>query len=386
MNKKNNENDKKFNALMLLAYFWYDKVVKPKRQTLTKFDNYCIKKSIQFFEYLKRFVKINERDLLKRELSLLKAEVLIGLPEKDQPAAAAIMDTIIAHQITESDYYNSSEFINTLKIGVDAYLGGLARHLVSIQPMQGPAGLAFSLQYKSNEDQQACLELCSVAMTAATRQLNAGWNIEAVQDVMAVHNFDLKHEIETAITAEVSSEVDAYVIDKLLKNVGTVATITIDSSKEVDARSVICAIHQVANKIAHKTRRGAGNFIVVSPLIASILQTASTVFEPAIVADSSTRIRVDNGNKFVGTIGTIKVFCSLSIAEGSILVGYKGKSEHDAGYILGPYVAIARGAVVVNPNTFQPLVHLKTRYGETFVDGEKVKGSDYYGVVLVDIK
>lgn len=386
MNKKINKNDKKFSALMLLSYLWYHKIVKPKNQTLTKFDNYCVKKSIQFFDYLKRFVKINERDLLKQKLSLLKADILIGLPEKDRPTAAVIMDTIIAHQITESDYYDSSEFVNTLKIGVDAYLGGLARHIASIQPMQGPVGIAYSLQYKSNEDHQACLEVGPITMTASTRQLNAGWSIEAVRDVMVGHNIDIKDEIEAAITADVSSEVDAYVIDKLLKNVGTVATITIDSSKEVDTSGVISTIRQVANEIARKTRRGTGNFIVVSPLLASILQTASTKFKPATAADYSTHIRVVNGNKFVGTIGTIKVFCSLSIAEGSILVGYKGTSEYDAGYILGPYVAIARSHMVINPNTFQPLVHLKTRYGESFVDGKIVKGSDYYGVVLVDIK
>lgn len=257
------------------------------------------------------------------------------------------------------------------------------------------------------------LDVVSQAVEAGSRKLQAGWTIEAMQDLQSQHGLDLESEMTKALSAEIVQEIDYEIISDLLALAGTV-----DSFDGAGAgaygtggnytpawvgdrlANLGVIINRVANEIARKTRRGAANWIVVSPMIVSILQSASkSVFAPAIEGS----FKGPNNTMLVGTLNsTIKVYSYLWNQAGAgidlsaavpaavddvILVGYKGgNGETDVGYFYCPYIPLMSSGVIVHPVTFQPVVSLLTRYGKAvFTRTETSLGNtaDYYGKVSV---
>lgn len=248
------------------------------------------------------------------------------------------------------------------------------------------------------------MEVVSQAVEAGSRKLQSGWTVEAMQDINAQHGLDIETEMTQAMSAEIIQEIDAEIIGDLTALAGTVATF--DGSLPAGPgyyqptfvgdrfANLGVTINQVANEIARKTRRGAGNFIVVSPMIVSMLQSAAkSVFAPAVEGS----FKGPNNTQLVGTLnGTIKVYSYLwnqaqptpaGTGNDTILVGYKGgNGETDSGYFYCPYIPLMSSGVVMNPTTYQPSMSLMTRYGKaTFTDTSTSLGNsaDYYGKVNV---
>ncbi len=271
------------------------------------------------------------------------------------------------------------------------------------------------------------LDIVSQAVEAGSRKLQAGWTIEAMQDLNAQHGLDLESEMTQALSAEIVQEIDQEIIADLIALAGTVDTFDGSGSGVYSGNyaggnyrptwigdrlaNLGVLINRVANEIARKTRRGAGNYIVVSPLLVSVLQSASkSVFAPAIEGS----FKGPNNTMLAGTLnGTIKVYSYLWNAAGNtwssttpyvetttdlsgsgtgaandvILVGYKGgNGETDSGYFYCPYIPLMSSGVIVNPVTFQPVVSLMTRYGKcVFTQAQTSLGNsaDYYGKITV---
>lgn len=255
------------------------------------------------------------------------------------------------------------------------------------------------------------LEVVSQAVEAGSRKLQAGWTIEAMQDLQAQHGLDLENEMTQALSAEIVQEIDNEIINDLLALAGTVGVF--DGSLPgapgyyrptfVGDRlaNLGVQINVVANEIARKTRRGAGNFAVVSPMIVSVLQAASkSVWAPAVAGS----FKGPNNTMLAGTLnGTIKVYTYLwnqvsateltgtptpyNTGNDTILIGYKGgNSETDTGYFYCPYIPLMSSGVVINPVTFQPVVSLMTRYGKASFTSKTTSlgnSADYYGKVNV---
>lgn len=256
------------------------------------------------------------------------------------------------------------------------------------------------------------LEVISQAVEAGSRKLQAGWTIEAMQDLNSQHGgMDLESELTKTLSAEIVQEIDAEIINDLLGLAGTARNF--DFSVTGIGPSYAPAfvgdrfanlgvrINEVANVIARKTRRGTGNYIVVSPMIVSVLQSAAkAVFAPAVEGS----FKGPNNTMLVGTLnGMIKVYSyiwnqagpgaggsgAIGTTAGSdiILVGYKGgNAETDAGYFYCPYIPLMSSGAVMNPVTFQPVVSLMTRYGKlafTSTTTSLGNSADYYGKVVV---
>lgn len=259
------------------------------------------------------------------------------------------------------------------------------------------------------------LDVKSQAVEAGSRKLQAGWTIEAMQDLNAQHGLDLETEMSNAMSSEIVQEIDQEILTDLLALAGTVESFdgagagvyggggagnyrpTFVGDRLANLGVII---NRVANEIARKTRRGAANFIVVSPMMVSVLQSAAkSVFAPAVAGS----FKGPNNTMLVGTLnGSIKVYSYLWNQTGAgldlgvpqagnndvILVGYKGagNGETDSGYFYCPYIPLMSSGVVVNPVTFQPVVSMMTRYGRAvFTRTETSLGnsSDYYGKVNV---
>lgn len=248
------------------------------------------------------------------------------------------------------------------------------------------------------------LEIISQAVEATSRKLQAGWTIEAMQDMNSQHGLDIEQEMTKAMSGEIVQEIDAEIINDLLALAGTVRAFDFSATTGTTyapafvgdrMANIGVRINEVANVIAQKTRRGAGNFIVVSPMMVSVLQSAAkSVFAPAVEGS----FKGPNNTMLVGTLnGTIKVYSYLwnqaysgssgTAGADKILVGYKGgNGEVDSGYFYCPYVPLMSSGVVINPVTMQPTISLMTRYGKVvFTDATVSLGNsaDYYGKINV---
>ena len=142
-------------------------------------------------------------------------------------------------------------------------------------------------------------------------------------------------------------------------------------------------INRVANQIATRTRRGAGNYAVVSPTALTVLQSAST---SAFARSTEGTFEAPTNTKFVGTLnGAMRVYVDAYASDGTdVLVGYKGASEADAPAFYCPYIPLMSSGVVLDPATFEPVVGFLTRYGYvelTNTASSLGNAADYVGLV-----
>lgn len=249
------------------------------------------------------------------------------------------------------------------------------------------------------------LQVVAQTVEAATRRLQTSWTIEAMQDAQSQHGMNIENEMVKALSAQIVQEIDNEIIADLVALAGTVSTW--DGSNPGTLQGYAPAfigdrfanltpqINYVANEIGRKTRLDAGNFIVVSPMVVSILQTAAqSVFAPS----TQGTFKGPNGSQLVGTLnGRIKVYSYLwssvqptqsgGTGDDTILVGYKGTTgETSAGYFYCPLHPITSTGTILNPDTYQPQLSLFTRYGKAmFTESETSLGNsaDYYGKVNI---
>jgi hypothetical protein len=148
--------------------------------------------------------------------------------------------------------------------------------------------------------------------------------------------------------------------------------------------SLAVAINRVANTIAQRTRRGAGNWAVVSPTALTILQSATT---SAFARTTEGTFEAPTNTKFVGTLNSaMKVYVNTYASSDDVLIGYKGTAETDAAAFFCPYIPLMSSGVVLDPSTFEPVVSFLTRYGYaelTNTASSLGNAADYLGKVTV---
>jgi hypothetical protein len=203
---------------------------------------------------------------------------------------------------------------------------------------------------------------------AKTRKLSARWTFEAAQDAQSMHGLDVEAEIMAALAQEITVEIDQEILASLRSlsgntynyNQSTVSGTATFVGDEHAALAVV--INRAANLIAQRTRRGAGNWAVVSPAALTVLQSATT---SAFARTTEGTFEAPTNTKFVGTLnGAMRVYVDGYAADSqSVLVGYKGSSEADAAAFYCPYVPLMSSGVVLDPSTFEPVVGFMTRYG-----------------------
>jgi hypothetical protein len=230
---------------------------------------------------------------------------------------------------------------------------------VSTASMEGEVGKKLSIQ------------VLKQTVEAKTRKMSARWTFEAAQDAQAMHGLDVEAEIMAALAQEITAEIDQELLGKLRALSGT-AVHTFDQGAGVftgtatyvgDQHAVLAIqINDVANRIAQRTRRGAGNFVVVSPTALTVLQSATT---SAFARTTEGTFEAPTNTKFVGTLNSsVRVYVdSYADATTPILIGYKGPNEMDAAAFYCPYIPLMSSGVVLDPTTMEPVVSFMTRYG-----------------------
>jgi hypothetical protein len=285
----------------------------------------------------------------------------------------------------------------------------IANELVGVQPMTGPVGQIHTLRIRYSEaaagvaagdealspfaiakgysgdaatggptatstleaaaGRKMSIQVLKQTVEAKTRKLSARWTFEAAQDANSMHGLDVEAEIMQALAQEITAEIDQEVLTSLRTLAGT-ATDTYDQGDLTGQATFVgdqhaalaILINRSANLIAARTRRGAGNYVVVSPTMLTVLQSATT---SAFARTTEGPFEAPTNTKFVGTLNnTVRVFVDQYASDTTpVLVGYKGEGEIDAAAFYCPYIPLMSSGTVLDPATFEPTVSFMTRYG-----------------------
>ena len=309
----------------------------------------------------------------------------------------------------------------------------IANEIVGVQPMTGPVGQIHTLRvryadtkadvvggeeamspfkiaasYSGNEtaatpgpDATATLEgkagnrlniqVLKQTVEAKSRKLSARWTFEAAQDAQSMHGLDVEAEVMAALAQEITAEIDQEIL-KSLENLapasgaydqnGVSGTATFVGDEHA---ALAVLINRAANLIAARTRRGAGNWAVVSPTALTILQSATT---SAFARTTEGTFEAPTNTKFVGTLNSaMRVYVNQFASDADpVLIGYKGAGELDAAAFYCPYIPLMSSGVVLDPATFEPTVSFMTRYGYielTNVASSLGNAADYLGKIAV---
>ncbi len=202
----------------------------------------------------------------------------------------------------------------------------------------------------------------SEEIAAKTRKLKAVWSYEAQQDLRSQHNLDAEAELTAVLAQEINLEIDREVLTDLRNNAGTIAawdfnTSLGDTIKE-KYESLYVKVVELSAVVHRKTLRGGCNWLVTSPEIASIFETATAGFAPA----PSETFTSSLGIQYVGTVNNRwRLYKDPLFPNNQILLGYKGDSYLDSGYFYCPYVPLTQTPVVLDPESFCPRKGILTR-------------------------
>ena len=317
----------------------------------------------------------------------------------------------------------------------------IANEIIGVQPMTGPVGQIHTLRvryadgsnevtageealspfkiaqaYSGNDSastpkaaatstlegtpgKRMSIQILKSPVEAKSRKLSARWTFEAAQDAQAQQGIDIEAEIMAALAQEITAEIDQEILASL-RSLATVEE-TYDQSLVSGTATFVgdehaalaIQINRVSNLIAQRTRRGSGNWAVVSNQALTILQSATT---SAFARTTEGTFEAPTNTKFVGTLnGAMRIYVdaympdsgSQTIQDNQVLIGYKGSSEADAAAFYCPYIPLMSSGVVLDPATFEPVVGFLTRYG--YVELSNTASSlgnaaDYLGKVSIN--
>ena len=304
----------------------------------------------------------------------------------------------------------------------------IAYDVAGVQPMAGPTGLIFSMRAKYGANNKAVTSgdealfdeaiakfsgdspgtglatatgeslnagatgatqmsamgftIDKATVTAETRALKAGYTMELAQDLKAIHGLDAEAELANILSTEILAEINREVISRIQSEARTAAltsgaSFDFDTPSSATSSSTLGArwggekfqalafqIERVANDIGVRTRRGKGNFAIVSPNVASALAASGYLNYGEAVKENGLNVDAQV-NTFAGVLnGSLKIYVDPYAVSGDpeVTVGYRGASPYDAGLFYCPYVPLTM-VKAVGEEDFQPRIAFKTRYG-----------------------
>jgi hypothetical protein len=319
--------------------------------------------------------------VIRRVLPTVIANELVGVQPMTGPVGQ-----IHTLRVRYADSFDSTsgtdvaagdEALSPFKIA-EGYSGAVNDKAATTAALEGRAGNRLSIQ------------ILKQTVEAKTRKLSARWTFEAAQDAQAQQGIDIEAEIMAALAQEITAEIDQEVLASLSSLAGTVLTYdqnTVSGTATFvgdEHAALAVQINRTANLIAQRTRRGAGNWAVVSPTTLTLLQSATT---SAFARTTEGTFEAPTNTKFVGTLNSaMRVYVNGYATSDDVLVGYKGSSESDAAAFYCPYIPLMSSGVVLDPATFEPVVSFMTRYGYvelTNTASSLGNAADYLGKVAV---
>ena len=234
---------------------------------------------------------------------------------------------------------------------------------------------------------EVSFDLESVTVSVTERKLRAQWSPEMAQDVAAFHNIDAEAELTALLSEQVAAEIDREILRDLRKGAAWTLRWDYNGWKRLNNQStpytqkdwnqtLITAINQISAQIHKSTLRGGANWIVVSSEISAIFDDLE-YFHVSNAAPEQDQFNM--GIERVGTLsGRYQVYRDPYFPANTVLIGHKGTSLLDTGYIYAPYVPLQLTPTMYNPFNFTPIKGIMTRYAKKMVNNR------FYGRIIVD--
>jgi hypothetical protein len=235
---------------------------------------------------------------------------------------------------------------------------------------------------------EVSFDLESVTVSVTERKLRAQWSPELAQDVAAFHNIDAEAELTALLSEQVAAEIDREILRDLRKGAAWNLRWDYNGWKRLSSsgttpytqkdwnQTLITAINQISAQIHKSTLRGGANWIIVSSEISAIFDD----LEYFHVSNASPeQDQFNMGIERVGTLsGRYQVYRDPYFPANTVLIGHKGTSLLDTGYIYAPYVPLQLTPTMYNPFNFTPIKGIMTRYAKKMVNNR------FYGRITVD--
>jgi hypothetical protein len=266
----------------------------------------------------------------------------------------------------------------------DGYIGAASGAITGMTA----AWMTYATLEYATEMGEVSFELDEVVVSVTERKLRATWSPELAQDVSAFHNIDAEAELTALLSEQVAAEIDREILRDL--RVGGAWTLRWDyngwkrtsnggfnayTQKEWN-QTLITKVNQVSAQIHKATLRGGANFVVVSSEISAIFDDLEYFHV------SNANPEQDQYNMGIEKIGSLggryTVYRDPYAPANSIIIGHKGKSLLDTGYIYAPYVPLQLTPTLQNPFNFAPTKGIMTRYAKKMVNNR------FYGTITVD--
>ena len=234
---------------------------------------------------------------------------------------------------------------------------------------------------------EVSFDLMSVTVSVTERKLRAQWSPEMAQDVAAFHNIDAEAELTALLSEQVAAEIDREILRDLRKGAAWNLRWDYNGWKRLGSNAVpytqkdwnqtlITAINQISAQIHKSTLRGGANWIVVSSEVSAIFDDLE-YFHVSNAAPEQDQYNM--GIERVGTLaGRYQVYRDPYFPANQVLLGHKGTSLLDTGYIYAPYVPLQLTPTMYNPFNFTPIKGIMTRYAKKMVNNR------FYGRITVD--
>ena len=322
--------------------------------------------------------------VIRRVMPTVIANEIVGVQPMTGPVSQ-IHTLRVRYSDSFDDVVAGEEALSPFKIGLGYSGNGSGNKADATASLEGSPGKRMSIQ------------ILKQAVEAKTRKLSARWTFEAAQDAQAQQGIDIEAEIMAALAQEITAEIDQEILASLrslasVEETYNQAAVSGTATFVGDEHAALAVqINRVANKIAQRTRRGAGNFAVVSNQALTILQSATT---SAFARSTEGTFEAPTNTKFVGTLNnSMRVYVDSYKADNTsgtdndaVLIGYKGSSEADAAAFYCPYIPLMSSGVVLDPATFEPVVGFMTRYGYVELNNTASSlgnAADYLGKVAI---
>ena len=300
------------------------------------------------------------------------------------PLIKRVMPTVMAHELVGVQPLSGpSGLITTMRIryattspvdgtGIVAGQEALSPYLIGAwysgnEDMNNP-GAADTAVLEGTGGNDISIEFVKEDVKAGSRKLKARFTLESMQDAQSQYGANVEQELTTALAQQIVVDIDQEILNKLFaiaglakdtydqNNLSGVATSVVD-----EHAALAVMINNRANDIARRIRQSSANWMVVSHTVLSVLQSA-TASQFARTTEGTWE--APTNNKFVGTLNnTLKTYVNTYATDNTILIGYKGSDEINAAAYYCPYIPVMSSGTILDPNTFEHVMALSTRYG-----------------------
>jgi len=302
-------------------------------------------------------------------------------------------------------YYSVCDATNTIYLSVDLQsydpTSGFAGAQIAADPLTGTDLVASWRQYQDLEYQdtmgEVSFDLQSVTVSVTERKLRATWSPELAQDVSAFHNIDAEAELTALLSEQIAAEVDREILRDLRKGAawnlkwdyngwkygGANQTTLVSYTQKDWNQTLITKINQLSAQIHKTTLRGGANWIVVSSEVSAVFDDLEYFHV------SNANPEQDQYNMGIEKIGTLagryQVYRDPYFPPNKILIGHKGKSLLDAGYVYAPYVPLQLTPTMYNPFNMTPIKGIMTRYAKKMVNNRYFATINVQGIQTFDL-